>query len=216
MIATGLELLIFDLDGVLVDSSPAHAKAFIDLWRRIGISGPAYPEIAGRTTKEVVSEYTSGLTPSAVQLEEWIHFKQLRAREYLAQHCILYDDTIPSLQPLTGPSRRLALGTSASGETTRWILKQFDLTKYFSAIATAEDVQTGKPSPEIYLHVMSIAGTSPEVTLIIEDSFSGLQAASATGAFVASTRSGLEIDGERFAGSFATIEEMIDKLGLDQ
>ncbi len=208
------ELLIFDLDGVLVDTSSAHARAFSDLWQRVGIQGPAYHAIAGRKTEDVVRESTSARKPSPEEMQQWVRFKQAQARAYLADQSIVYEDTIPSLEVLSNQRYRMALGTAASGETARWILKRLGLEHFFSVIVTAEDLQRGKPSPEIYLKVMSIADVAPDRTLIIEDSLSGLQSAVASQACVASVRSGIEIKSDRFIGHFSTLADLIERAGL--
>ena len=57
-------LIIFDMDGVLADSSPCHARAYQDLWKEIGVEGPRYDSIMGRPTGEVIREVTRDLAPT--------------------------------------------------------------------------------------------------------------------------------------------------------
>jgi len=156
------------------------------------------------------------LKPSAAQIQDWVHFKQIQARAYLADHSILYGDTIPSLQALSQNHYPMALGTAASKETVRWILKNVGLESFFSVIVTGDDLQFGKPSPEIYLKVMSLADTDPDRTLIIEDSLSGIQSAVAAQAYVAAIRTGVKIEGDRFIGAFFTLQDLIHEVGLNR
>ena len=74
------DLVVFDLDGVLVDTSPCHRAAFEALWREIGITGPPYESLAGRTTLQAVRDCTRALAPTEGQFREWVLFKQERAR----------------------------------------------------------------------------------------------------------------------------------------
>lgn len=206
--------LIFDMDGVLVNTSPCHSRAFEDLWRKLGIEGPRYEKIAGRKTFDVVVEFTAGLNPSDVQIAQWVSFKQLSARKYLSTEAIVFPDTLPCLTALARSKIPMALGTTASRDTMNLVLMRTGITEFFSTIATAEDVNNGKPSPEIYLHLMLDTGMRPNQTLIIEDSLCGLKAAIASQAYVASLRTGEKVDDPRFVGNFSHLRELIKEMGI--
>src|SRR6185312_6668260 len=92
IVGRAVRFLIFDMDGVLVDTCGLHARAYRDLWERCGVTGPAYQTIAGRPTVEVVGEATRELSPSAETLAGWVGFKQRRAREYLGTVPVIYGD----------------------------------------------------------------------------------------------------------------------------
>ena len=206
------DLLIFDLDGVLVNSSVCHGLAFRDLWELLGVSGPPYEDIAGRKTIEVVQEYTAELKPNREQIDEWVILKQKCARDYLTNEEIAFDDSVECLRQLTDRKQCLALGTGASRETTLLMLQRFGWEETFSAIVTGEDVVCGKPTPEIYLKAIDSLDVSPQKTLIMEDSHSGLAAALASNAYSVSVRSGIRIENERFVGAFPDIRAMLNEL----
>jgi HAD superfamily hydrolase (TIGR01509 family) len=208
------DLLIFDMDGVLVDTGSCHSQAFTDLWQEVGIQGPPYHTIAGRKTAEVVAEFTAALAPSPTQICDWVAFKQRRARRYISTAALAYNDTTPALRALARYGFRLALGTSASRDTATLILDRMGLRLLFSVIVTAEDVVDGKPSPETYSRVMDHARVSPGKTLVIEDSMPGLQAATASKAFAASVRTGAVVDHPRFVGSFSGLSDLLLALGI--
>jgi beta-phosphoglucomutase len=209
------DLMIFDMDGVLADTSRSHSKAYEDLWRKIRVDGPPYESIAGRTTAEVIAQLTLELNPSSVQMQEWVCFKQEQARKYLATEVVTYNDTVFSLAALTQRGIPLALGTGASRETTERVLKQLGIFDFFAIILTAADVESGKPSPEIYLGIMTKAEASPNRTLIIEDSLAGLEAAVASEAYVASVRTGHQLDYPRFIGAFSDLRGLTLAIGVD-
>lgn len=208
------ELLIFDMDGVLVDTSPSHRRAYEELWSRIGVKGPCYDTIAGRVTSEVITAFTADLKPSREQLSKWVRFKQEQARKYLATESIIYDDTVSSLAALVRSKVHLAVGTGASRETADLVLKQLRIFDFFFIILTAGEVQKGKPSPEIYSKIMVNAAVNPTKTLIIEDSHSGLEAAIASQAWVAAARSGHSVNHSRFIGSFANLRDLLVGIGV--
>ncbi|MEK7831164.1 MAG: HAD family phosphatase [Acidobacteriota bacterium] len=216
---TDFDLLIFDMDGVLVDTTECHRRAYDDLWQLAGVAGPAYEQIAGRKTTEVVAEFTAALNPSPEQIAEWVVFKQQRARRYLATEKISFHDSaecIGRLGRLNGNRLRLAIGTGASRETTSMVLGRFGWGEAFSIIVTGEDVVEGKPAPEIYLAAMERAGVSPQRTLIIEDSHAGLTAAVASRAYTASVRSGIKTEDRRFIGSFPDVRSLLAKLSYTE
>ncbi len=208
------DLIIFDMDGVLINSTPCHAQAFADLWQKIGIEGPQYEQIAGQKTIDAVASVTAPLHPSERQIQEWVEFKQQRALEYLAKMPIVYEDSIPALEWLTRSGKLIALGTSASGRSTRLAMKKLNGEKYFSLVVTGDDVANGKPAPEVYNRIINSMQVNPGKTLVIEDSASGIQAALAANASVAVVRSGLTVHHPNFLGSFENLFSLLSFLGL--
>jgi HAD superfamily hydrolase (TIGR01509 family) len=206
------QAFIFDLDGVLVDTSAAHAEAYEDLWEALRIHGPNYEEIAGRRSEDVLSQYCRDLKMSRQELMNWTRFKQERARSYLMSRNLLFDDTIFSLRILMDQHVALALATAASARTTSLVLERYQLTDFFVAVITSEDVEKGKPAPDAYLEAIARIKMNPDRTLIVEDSQSGLISAIESGAFVASVRTHQTIEHERFIGAFDNLRTLITKI----
>jgi HAD superfamily hydrolase (TIGR01509 family) len=209
------ELVIFDLDGVLVNTSPLHERAYNELWELLGISGPRYEAIAGRKTIDVIRAVTSQMRPAQGWIEEWANFKQERARHYLESDAIAFDDSAECIGRLIGKGQRLALGTGASRKTTEMILSRFDWESAFPVVVTGEDVETGKPAPDIYELAIQCSGAAANRTLIVEDSQAGLSAAAAANAFSVSVRSGASIDDERFVGIFPDLRSITAAMESD-
>lgn len=208
------ELVIFDLDGVLADTASCHRQAYQDTWALIGIVGPEYEATAGRKTYDAIWAATEDRGPTRGQVMEWVRFKQLRARRYLSTADILYGDVVTCLETLSSRQIKMALGTSASRDTTGIIIGRLGLTPFFSAIVTGDDVELGKPAPDIYVRVMSLVGIPPARTLIIEDSESGLEAAVASGAHTASVRTMKTAPHARFVGCYPDLDEVLTVLGM--
>ncbi len=206
------ELVIFDLDGVLVDTSPCHELAYNELWKLMDIAGPRYESIAGRKTREVVEEYGARINVDPARFGEWVQFKQELARTHLNSAQIAFDDSAECLQRLTGAGQLLALGTGASRKTAEMVLRRFGWDAVFSVVVTGDDVMTGKPAPDIYSVAIERSGASAERTLIVEDSDAGLEAAVAAEAYSVSVRSGARIDHRRFIGAFPDISTMLAAL----
>ena len=200
-----IQNIVFDMDGVLADTSPIHTLAYRKLWAHIGLVGPSYQSIAGRSTKDVVSEQTRDLHPSTQNLKEWIDFKQKHALKLIRITNTLYDEIPAVIADLTRKAIRCSVATSASHQSAMAILDQYELIDKFVRIITAKDVTTAKPSPEGFLLAMQQSQFNPTSTLIIEDSFSGIQAALASDAWVISVRSDITVKHDHFLGSYSNI-----------
>jgi HAD superfamily hydrolase (TIGR01509 family) len=169
--------VLCDLDGVLIDSSAAHAGAYARVFERHRLAGVAYPQIAGRPTREVFAEL--GLT--GARLDEIVREKQLEARRALRSETRLCPGALELLAQLREAGLRVALVTGASRESVRVISERFGLAAYFDAVVAAEDTAAGKPAPEPFLAACEKLDVLPEEALVVEDSASGLRAARAAG-----------------------------------
>ena len=151
-------LIIFDMDGVLADSSPCHARAYQDLWKEIGVEGPRYDSIMGRPTGEVIREITTDLEPTPEQVDQWIRFKQERARAYLQKETVTFPDTRAVLEKLKASGTAIAVGTSASRDTAELLLRQIGVLPLIPVLVTSDDVREGKPAPDTYLEALRRSG----------------------------------------------------------
>ena len=201
-------LIIFDMDGVLADSSPCHARAYQDLWKEVGVEGPRYDSIMGRPTGEVIREITRDLAPTTEQEEQWIRFKQERARVYLQKETVTFPDTREVLEKLTASGTAIAVGTSASRATAELLLRQIGVLPLIPVLVTSDDVREGKPAPDTYLEALRRSGGDPDRTLVVEDSLSGLRAATAAGTWSAAVRNNLGYSGPRFLGNFPDLRSL--------
>lgn len=202
-------LIIFDLDGVLVRTDRVHRLAWEDLWRRLDLAAPDYSSIAGQTTRQTIETLTASRRPSPEEIAGWVDFKQERARSYLQSEAVGFADTLPVLTALSEKRFTLALGTGASRRRTDESLARLGISAFFSIVVTAEDVQRGKPDPEVFRTVLSRAARGTEETLIVEDSVLGLQAALGSGAWAVSVRDGVSSDHDRFLGALDDLRSLL-------
>lgn len=209
-----LAMLIFDLDGVLADTTPCHRLAWSRLWDRLGLCGPAYEEIAGQRTLDVVRAVTAGRAPTTAQVEAWVAYKQAEARRLVGRETIVFDDVAPVVGLLRERGVPLALGTSASRHTATAVLARLGLEAAFNPVVAAEDVARAKPHPEVYERIVEAAGLQPRQVLVVEDSEAGVAAAVAAGVHVVSVRTGVRRDGELFLAALPDLRSLPPFLGL--
>lgn len=169
--------VLCDLDGVLIDSSAAHAEAYARVFSRHHLAPIAYPEIAGRPTREVFGS----LGFRGDRLDQIVSEKQQEARKALRSETRLFPGARELLGQLRSHGLRVALVTGASRESVRVISERFGLDAYFDAVVAAEDTACGKPAPQPFLEACERLDILPEEALVVEDSGSGLRAARAAG-----------------------------------
>jgi HAD superfamily hydrolase (TIGR01509 family) len=169
--------VLFDLDGVLIDSSPAHARAYAEVMARHGLDPIPYARLAGRPTREVFGE--QGL--EGARLDAIVREKQERAREILRSETSPCPGASEILERLHGEKTRVALVTGASRESVRVVVTRFGWGAWLDGVVTGEDARRGKPAPDPYLEACARLDVLPEEALAIEDSESGLRSARAAG-----------------------------------
>lgn len=196
--------MIFDLDGTLVQSeklkAQSYAKAAVelcpyDLSEDIVIE--AFKDVVGRSRREVAMnlvERFSLAEKAQPRMEEfgvatpWQAYVQVRLGYYeamLADPQVIRDNQWPHNVDLLQEARRsdcqVALATMSHCEQAQRVLAVLELAAAFDFVATRDDVEQGKPNPEIYNLVRDELGVAPTDCLVIEDSPSGVEAALAAG-----------------------------------
>ncbi|HBR11586.1 MAG TPA: ABC transporter ATP-binding protein [Chryseobacterium sp.] len=172
--------VIFDMDGVIVDTEPLHKKAYYQHFGELGIEVDA----------ELFSRFTGKSTRNVYQMIKEI-FKIDTDVEALIQRkrTIFYGlfDSDPALQLLDGvedlvknlhsANFQLILASSAAKSTINRVFKRFDLFPYFSHLVSGEDFPESKPNPAIFIEAQRLSGNVKTSCIIIEDSTNGILAA---------------------------------------
>jgi HAD superfamily hydrolase (TIGR01509 family) len=174
---------IFDMDGVLVESGGFHRAAWRALLRELGAEPPGgdfWRLTIGRPVEEALP-ILLGRRLSAHEI-----------RRYSRRRTDLYHQLADGrLEPVAGAvdfvralTRRnvpRALATSASGWSVAVVLGGLGLASHFPVVVTADDVERGKPDPEVYLTAASRLGVPPRACVVFEDSLVGVEAARRAG-----------------------------------
>jgi len=175
-----LSALIFDLDGVLADSEPwwneIDAKLLAEY--RVTYRGEYHQNVIGVSYRLVVEFYKKALGLS-VPTEEMMRRRGEIATEFFANRVGLFASVKEALEELRQMKLHLAIATSSVAASARPFLDRHQLTGFFEVIVTGEEVERGKPAPDIYLCAAEKLNVSAEKCLVVEDSLSGIAAGKA-------------------------------------
>jgi HAD superfamily hydrolase (TIGR01509 family) len=177
--------LIFDMDGVLIDSQPLHFEIDLEVLKRCGAS-PKYSDVvkyAGLANKDRWPKYKSdfSLKPDVSELID-MHVNTLM-RIFRETALVPAEGITELLRLLHSTHIKTAVASSSSLDLISLVLEKLKLTHYFSHIVTGEDLANGKPSPDIFLHACRLLESYPENCAVIEDSTNGVLAAKAAGMY---------------------------------
>ena len=174
--------ILFDMDGVLIDSEALMARAGILALREFGIEAVSedfLPFVGRGEDKYIggVAEKHGVRYDTAMKDRAYDYYGQMVAAE-----ATVPADTLPTLKALHARGIKMAVCSSADRVKVRYNLRAIGADEsLFSAIVTGSDVERKKPEPDIYLKGAELLGEKPEDCLVVEDAPSGIQAAHAGG-----------------------------------
>jgi HAD superfamily hydrolase (TIGR01509 family) len=175
-----IRAVIFDLDGVLADSEPSWDEIDAQLLREYGADyhGEYHREVLGVSYRGSVQFFKKKFKISA-PTEEMMKRREKIAAEFFAKRIDLFPSAKRVLEELREMKMPLAVATSSVGASARPFLDRHRITEFFDVIITGDEIERGKPEPDIYLHTAQKLAVPANECLVIEDSLSGIAAAKA-------------------------------------
>jgi len=178
--------VIFDMDGVIVDTEPVHYYAYQQHFKQLNIevSDELYATFTGNSTRNVyqrLKEYF-GLQE---EVEKLIDIKRALFNDAFdsKEDLFLLDGVEDLIKELHQNGMQLVLASSSAKVTIDRIFKRFGLYQYFTHIVSGEDFPKSKPHPAIFEHAVALSGTPTQNCIVIEDSTNGIAAAKAAGIY---------------------------------
>lgn len=180
---SGAPAVVFDLDGVLIDSETLQYRAYRSVLERFGVQVEldeyaTHWIAAGRGPEYVVDRHHLQISPADLRA-----LKQPVYHELLRREVTLMPGAAAALARLQ-PHFPLALATNSGRRDVSFVLDHFDLGQYFTAVVTREDYAEAKPAPDAYLTAAARLGVAPGDCLVVEDAHRGILAAHRAGARV--------------------------------
>ncbi len=174
--------ILFDMDGVIVDSEPHHESACLDVLRDIGHTGSGawrYADFVGRSDREMWTAYAAEFHPRQT-LEELLALKRRRLVQIIRREQPLFPG-IPELIAKLASRFSLGLASGSEREVVDEVLRLGNLRRFFSAVVTDSEIERGKPAPDMFLRAAQLLGLAPGDCWVVEDSKPGIAAGLAAG-----------------------------------
>ncbi|TWO31715.1 HAD family phosphatase [Seonamhaeicola sediminis] len=181
-----LKAVIFDMDGVIIDSEPMHYRAYHDMFDEIGIAvtSELYESFTGQSTinicRRLCEHFNLKQTPESLVALKRKHYKQFFENN---SDLTLIDGVLELIKDYHSNGLTLVLGSSAAMTSINQIFDRFELNQYFKAKLSGADLKESKPHPEIFIKAAEASGYKPEECMVIEDSTNGILAAKAAGIY---------------------------------
>jgi HAD superfamily hydrolase (TIGR01509 family) len=174
--------VIFDMDGVLVDSGAHHREAWAALLGELGVDPPAgfWRRTIGRPSVEAVP-LLLGAAVGPGEARRLANRKHAHYLKLATSGMPAVAGVVAFIETLRAHAVPLAVATSARRSDAHGLLGPLGLLDRFEAIIAAEDVMRGKPDPEVYLLAAQCLGAAPAGCLVFEDAVVGVQAARGAG-----------------------------------
>ncbi|RAV27424.1 hexitol phosphatase HxpB [Sinomicrobium soli] len=180
---TNTTAVIFDMDGVLLDSEPAWKKAEYEVFTALGA------EVLPEFTRRTASMTTAEVTAFWYKMYPW-QGKSIPAVEnevidlvshYIRTSVPLSDGLLPLLSMIHTTGYKIGLSTNAPARLIPLVMEKSGIGRFFDAISSSDHEVKGKPHPAVYLRTAEKLGVIPTQCIVFEDSLHGLAAAKNAG-----------------------------------
>lgn len=174
--------VIFDMDGVLVDSYQAHFES----WRRMleqkgrELAEPEFAETFGRTSRDIIQHFF-GETMSGEEIACWDEEKEAEYREIITADFPAMEGASELIAALAEAGFRLAIGSSGPKKNVQTVLDNLPNAHLIAASVNGQQVSRGKPAPDVFLRAAEKLELPPARCAVLEDALAGLDAAHAAG-----------------------------------
>ncbi len=176
-----IQAVIWDLDGVIIDSGEEHRQAWYRMTKEEGLSltDGQFWSTFGQRNDAIIQKLWGPLTPERVKV--LADLKEQYFREAISKTAAPLPGAIELLSALHDAGYPQALASSAPVANIELISDVLRLDRYLNALVSGETVPHGKPAPDIFLKAAERLGVKPEYSLVIEDAVAGVEAAHAGG-----------------------------------
>lgn len=183
LFSNALATVIFDMDGLLIDSEPFWTQAEQTVFSALGVN------VTANNAMQTASMTTEKVTQFWFQQSPWTG-KSLKAVEQavidevnglINKHGCAKEGVLPLLELLTQHDITIGLASNAPTSTIQTVLDRLNISHYFKATTSSDEVKAGKPNPAVYLKTLNKLKTQAQQTIAIEDSVAGMTAAKKAG-----------------------------------
>lgn len=174
--------VIFDVDGVLIDSYQAHYQSWQAMFaeKRVSFTEQEFRQTFGRTSHDIIAALY-GKDLSDAEIRSWDDRKEALYRDIIRKSFPAIDGAVELLDTLAADGFQLAVGSSGPPENISLTLECLGRTELFAAKVTRVDVTRGKPDPQVFQIAAQRLGAEPGECVVVEDAPAGIEAANRAG-----------------------------------
>lgn len=177
-----IQAVIFDMDGLMIDSEPVHFQAFNTVFNQFGLQFSkeentkyiGMPDID--EAKDMVAKY-----PLPITAEELVKRKQTVLRRLFSKAIIPQPGLMELLGKLQERKYKIGIASSSALEEIESVVNGLKINKYIDVYCSAEQVKKGKPAPDVYFLAAQKLAVQPQDCLVLEDAPNGVRAGKAAG-----------------------------------
>tara|TARA_R110002073_G_scaffold334200_1_gene523213 strand:- start:8356 stop:9012 length:657 start_codon:yes stop_codon:yes gene_type:complete len=192
-----VKCVIFDMDGVIIDSEELHKKAYYETFNSVGVhvSDELYKTLTGSSTINTFQKLIAHFNLDEIP-EELVLNKRRRYVDFFENDPTLHlvNGVEDLIKHFYNKGLTLVLASSSAMVNIDRVFNRFNLNGYFTAKISGADLVQSKPHPEIFEKAAILGNTSREHCIVIEDSDNGVKAANDAGIFVVGYRNPLAAD----------------------
>lgn len=203
--------VIFDLDGVLVDTGRFHKQSWFDLAEKHGfeMSDGFFLETFGMQNDEIMPKLADKRL-SEGEMREMSEWKEARYRELIQGQLELMEGVKELLLNLRDAGFEMAIGTSTPKVNLDFLLENIQIAGYFGAFVTGEEVENGKPAPDTFVRAAEKLNVPAVSCVVIEDAVPGVRAGKSSGMKVLAVTTTTDKEKLQAAGADLVVDKLSD------
>lgn len=180
-----IEAVIFDMDGVIIDSEPVHMKVERDIFHEMGITitNNEHQKLVGKSLKNMAGEVIEKYQLSITREELIKRIRDCYLEEIKRNDCLSLVEGVREAIRCLHIDKELIIASSATRKEIEWIINKYNLKQYFSVVISGAEMERSKPDPAIFLKAAKLSNISPGHCCVIEDSGNGVLAAKSAGMY---------------------------------